>query len=246
MSIIGSVKRRIRLVVVWLLVFGVGVADRRRSGECCDRRPSGSTITGRARAQCHGSVSADRRAHARWSTAGPKRSPTPPRVRDAVQARLVTAQQQEDAARARTDYLSQVEAQAASDYQRSRDRLARFAAAAYRDGPSVTPLSAAARVAHGGRLRVRARDRAPHRCAPAQPGLRRQAPARRRRPPPPRRPATTAIGSSLWPLRSSGTFRPGRAQSPPPSRLRPVRSSGSLVGSRSARGRRHRSWVRHS
>jgi hypothetical protein len=58
-----------------------------------------------------------------------------------VQSRLVTAQQQATAARARTDSLSQVEAQAAARYQRSRDRLARFAAAAYRDGPSVTPLS---------------------------------------------------------------------------------------------------------
>jgi hypothetical protein len=61
--------------------------------------------------------------------------------RDDVQARLAEAQQAADAARARTDRLSQVAAEAATRYERSRARLAQFAAAAYRDGPTVTPLS---------------------------------------------------------------------------------------------------------
>ena len=61
--------------------------------------------------------------------------------RDAVQSRLVEAQRLADAARARTDQLSQLAAQAAGRYASSRARLSRFAAAAYRDGPTVTPLS---------------------------------------------------------------------------------------------------------
>jgi hypothetical protein len=61
--------------------------------------------------------------------------------RDDVRSRLATTQQQEVAARARTDQLGQIEAEAAARFEQSRARVARFAAAAYRDGPSVAPIS---------------------------------------------------------------------------------------------------------
>ncbi|MGZ6964487.1 MAG: glucosaminidase domain-containing protein [Acidimicrobiia bacterium] len=61
--------------------------------------------------------------------------------RDGVRSRLVTAQQQEQAAQARTDQLGAIEVQAAARYDASRARVQRFAAAAYRGGPSVTPLT---------------------------------------------------------------------------------------------------------
>jgi hypothetical protein len=61
--------------------------------------------------------------------------------RDSVRSRLVTARQQEEAARARTNQLGELEAHAAVRYEKSSARVARFAAAAYRDGNSVTPLT---------------------------------------------------------------------------------------------------------
>jgi Mannosyl-glycoprotein endo-beta-N-acetylglucosaminidase len=61
--------------------------------------------------------------------------------RDGVRSRLVTAQQLEAAAQARTDELGRLEAEAAGRFEKSHDRVARWAAAAYRDGPSVAPLT---------------------------------------------------------------------------------------------------------
>lgn len=61
--------------------------------------------------------------------------------RDDVARRLAETQSLEAGARDRTDALSATAAAAAARYASSRDRLADLAAAAYRDGPSVTPLS---------------------------------------------------------------------------------------------------------
>jgi hypothetical protein len=61
--------------------------------------------------------------------------------RDSTRSRLVSARQQAEAARARTNVLGELEAEAAGRYEKSRARVAKFAAAAYRDGPSVTPLT---------------------------------------------------------------------------------------------------------
>jgi hypothetical protein len=61
--------------------------------------------------------------------------------RDSVRSRLVTVREREAAARARTNQLGALEAEAADRFEKSRARVARFAAAAYRDGPSVTPLT---------------------------------------------------------------------------------------------------------
>lgn len=61
--------------------------------------------------------------------------------RDSVRSRLVTARQQAEAARARTNQLGELEAESAGRFEKSRARVAKFAAAAYRDGPSVTPLT---------------------------------------------------------------------------------------------------------
>jgi hypothetical protein len=61
--------------------------------------------------------------------------------RDDWQRRLDETLMLEEAAQARTDHLSNVAAQAAARYAKSRTRLAKFAAEAYKDGPSVTPLT---------------------------------------------------------------------------------------------------------
>jgi hypothetical protein len=58
-----------------------------------------------------------------------------------ARVRLEAAQQAETAAMDRTSRLAEVEADAAIRYEKSRDRVANLAAAAYRDGPSVTPIS---------------------------------------------------------------------------------------------------------
>jgi hypothetical protein len=61
--------------------------------------------------------------------------------RNDIQGRLDEAITLEAAAAARTDKLSQLAVRAARQYEKSRDRLANLAAAAYRDGPTVTPLT---------------------------------------------------------------------------------------------------------
>ncbi len=61
--------------------------------------------------------------------------------RDDLAARLTAATGQEEQAQARTDQMSRLATEAAVRYSKSRARLARFAADAYKDGPSVTPLT---------------------------------------------------------------------------------------------------------
>jgi hypothetical protein len=61
--------------------------------------------------------------------------------RNNVSGRLVEATMLEQEALARTDRFSQLAARAATRYAKSRARLSRFAAAAYRDGPSVSALT---------------------------------------------------------------------------------------------------------
>jgi hypothetical protein len=61
--------------------------------------------------------------------------------RDDLAGRLAAATVQEQGAQARTDHLSEIAAEAAARYAKSRTRLAKFAASAYKDGPSVTPLT---------------------------------------------------------------------------------------------------------
>ena len=61
--------------------------------------------------------------------------------RDDIRVRLSAAQREETAALDRTTRLAEIEADAAVRYEKSRDRVANLAAAAYRDGGSVTPLT---------------------------------------------------------------------------------------------------------
>jgi hypothetical protein len=61
--------------------------------------------------------------------------------RNDVSGRLLEATTLEQAASARSDKFSQVAARAAKRYAKSRSVMADFAAAAYRDGPTVTPLT---------------------------------------------------------------------------------------------------------
>lgn len=61
--------------------------------------------------------------------------------RNDVSGRLVEATTLQQAASTRSDRFSQVAALAAKRYAKSRDLMARFAAAAYRDGPTATPLT---------------------------------------------------------------------------------------------------------
>jgi hypothetical protein len=61
--------------------------------------------------------------------------------RDDVRVRLTAAQRRETAAMDRTSQLAGIEADAAVRYEKSRGRVADLAAAAYRDGPSVTPIT---------------------------------------------------------------------------------------------------------
>jgi hypothetical protein len=138
MSITSSVRRRVRiLAAVVLLVTGVapvaseGVAAARTTAVAPrPAAPRGPVdIAGRI-----GSLSA---LVARRSTVVTSATAR----RDDVRVRLTAAQRQETAAMDRTTQLAQVEADAAVRYEKSRDRVANLAAAAYRDGPSVTPIS---------------------------------------------------------------------------------------------------------
>lgn len=61
--------------------------------------------------------------------------------RDDLGGRLAAATAQEQDAQARTDRMSELATEAAARYAKSRTRLAKFAASAYKDGPSVTPLT---------------------------------------------------------------------------------------------------------
>jgi hypothetical protein len=61
--------------------------------------------------------------------------------RDDIRVRLTAAQEQALAAQDRTTRAAELEADAAVRYEKSRARVANLAAAAYRDGPSVTPLT---------------------------------------------------------------------------------------------------------
>jgi hypothetical protein len=61
--------------------------------------------------------------------------------RNDVAGRLTEATTLEAAASARSDEFSRKARSAAKRYARSKDRVAEFAAAAYRDGPTVTPLT---------------------------------------------------------------------------------------------------------
>jgi hypothetical protein len=61
--------------------------------------------------------------------------------RDDIGVRLAAAQRESAAAQDRTTRAAELEAEAAVRYEKSRGRVADLAAAAYRDGPSVTPLT---------------------------------------------------------------------------------------------------------
>jgi hypothetical protein len=131
MSITSTVERRASTVAVVLLVAALvsvaaapGVGARPRAPETGATDPV-------ARAATLADMVNQRTAAVATATAR----------RDSIKSRLVEAQRLEEAARARTDQLGQLEAEAALRYQRSRARVARFAAAAYRGGPSVTPLT---------------------------------------------------------------------------------------------------------
>jgi Mannosyl-glycoprotein endo-beta-N-acetylglucosaminidase len=138
MSITFSVRRRVRTLAAVVLVVAVvaavvpgGVADARRSAmparpaaprgpeDIPGRITSLSALVGRRSSVV--TIATDRR--------------------DDVRVRLTAAQGQETAAMDRTSQLAGVEADAAVRYEKSRGRVANLAAAAYRDGPSVMPIS---------------------------------------------------------------------------------------------------------
>jgi len=125
MSITSTVERRARAVAVVLLVAAlVSVAVAPGAGARL-RAPADGGTDPVARAATLAALVDQRTAAVETATAR----------RDNVRSRLVEAQQLEEAARARTDRLGELEADAALRYQRSRARVARFAAAAYRGGP---------------------------------------------------------------------------------------------------------------
>jgi peptidoglycan hydrolase CwlO-like protein len=135
MSITRSVERRGRTFVTFALVVAVVVSvafSAPASARSTAPTPAASRITDPAtRVAALGAMVSRRTQTVQTATAR----------RDGVRARLVAAQQQEAAAQARTDELGRLEAEAAGRYEKSRERVARFAAAAYRDGPSVAPLT---------------------------------------------------------------------------------------------------------
>ena len=131
MSITSTMERRARAVAVVLLVAAViSIALAPVAGARL-RAPGDGVTNPIARAATLADLVSRRTAAVQTAT----------ERRDNVRSRLIEAQQLEEAARARTDRLGELEAEAALRYQRSRARVARFAAAAYRGGPSVTPLT---------------------------------------------------------------------------------------------------------
>jgi Mannosyl-glycoprotein endo-beta-N-acetylglucosaminidase len=131
MSITSTVERGARAVAVVLLVAAlISIAVAPGAGARL-RAPGDGATDPVARAATLADLVSRRTTVVATATAR----------RDNVRSRLIEAQQLEEAARARTDKLGEVEAEAAVRYQRSRARVARFAAAAYRGGPSVTPLT---------------------------------------------------------------------------------------------------------
>src|SRR3954468_949593 len=138
MSITCSVRRRVRtLAAVVLVVAAVaavvpgGVADARRSA--VPVRPAAP----RAPEDIAGRIASLSALVGRRSTVVTSATDR----RDDVRVRLKAAQRQETAAMDRTSQLAEVEADAAVRYEKSRGRVANLAAAAYRDGPAVTPIS---------------------------------------------------------------------------------------------------------
>lgn len=132
MSITSAVERPVRtFVTLVMLVAAVAGAVAGGSADALPAAPGRAVTDPTARVTSLGALVARRSAAVDAATAR----------RDGVQSRLVTAQQQAEAARARTDQLGEIEVRAAVRFQKSQARVARFAAAAYRDGPSVTPLT---------------------------------------------------------------------------------------------------------
>jgi hypothetical protein len=143
MSITRTVERRalvatgVVVVVVACATFGLAAGSPGPAGAAPGPAPTAATSSARA-------VTDPAARVATLSALVTRRTEALAAVtarRDDTQARLAEAEQAADAARARTDHLSQVASEAASRYTRSRARLVRFAAAAYRDGSSVTPLT---------------------------------------------------------------------------------------------------------
>jgi hypothetical protein len=140
MSITSTVKRRYRtLVTLLLLVAAVALV--------AVSPPAGASATGRIAGRATAPATTANDPATRVASLGALVDQRTQSVRtmtarrDDTRARLTTAQQQEQAARARTDALGQIEQRAAARYEKTKARLSRFAAAAYRDGPSVTPLT---------------------------------------------------------------------------------------------------------
>src|SRR4051812_16959472 len=138
MSITCSVGRRVRtLAVLVLVVAGVapvasgGVAGARATAAVA--RPAAP----REPVDLAGRISTLSALVGRRSTVVTSATAR----RDDVRVRLTAAQAQEQAALDRTTRLVEIEADAAVRYEKSRDRVANLAAAAYRDGGSVTPLT---------------------------------------------------------------------------------------------------------
>ena len=131
MSITTSVERRARTLVTFVVLVAAVVPFV--AGAPAAARPTAPArvVDSGARIATLGALVARRAEVVATATAR----------RDSVRSRLVTARQQEEAARARTNQLGELEAEAAARFEKSRARVARFAAAAYRDGPSVTPLT---------------------------------------------------------------------------------------------------------
>lgn len=134
MSITSTVRRRVRIVIVMMLVAtGVvpvasgGVASAREATPAAPNPasdPAGRIASLTATVERRGAVVTGATAR-----------------RDDIRVQLSTAQQQEAGAQDRTNRLGEIEAEAAIRYAKSRGRVARFAAAAYRGGPSVTALT---------------------------------------------------------------------------------------------------------
>ncbi len=131
MSITGTVERRARILVT-LVVLVAAVAPVVASPAAGARTAAPARVVDpAARIATLGALVARRADLVVTATAR----------RDRVRSRLITARQQEEAARARTNLLGELEAEAEVRSEKSRARVAEFAAAAYRDGPSMTPLT---------------------------------------------------------------------------------------------------------
>ncbi len=210
------------------------------------RRPEPPRRRWRPKRPAHGARRRESRRSARSSRAGPTTVDAATARRDGVRSRLDTARQQEEAlARTRTSELGEIERRPRRASRSHEARVARFAAAAYRDGPSVTPLTqlfssdSAGDYAYRHEIvrRVGAQQRHLVKDGEAHP---RSRPPRRTRQRATERDRLTALASSLerdLPAREAGGH--GRSDLPGPG---PV-LAGPVGGDPSA-DRRPRSWVR--